>query len=128
MSDAMADGSSSTVSDQDAYRRMQAAFDEMMKTDYQLSTSLQSERYPLTRRNVGFWLKRNGTTANIFVLRPSTDIINFNNSRLLIAYRIAALFSRIFDNGKGMEAVDIADLEDNRVGYMENDKTEKNES
>ena len=120
ISDSLKDGSKHTVHDQQRYQQLLEAFDQMMKTEYKLTTSLQSQRFPLTEKNLGFKLRDEGTAANIFAVRPSTALINFNNSRMLIAFRMAMLLSDMLDNGKGIDNADVEDFASDSFGYLEN--------
>ena len=122
ISDSLKDGSKHTVHDQQRYQQLLEAFDQMMKTEYKLTTSLQSQRFPLTEKNLGLKLRDEGTAANIFAVRPSTALINFNNSRMLIAFRMAMLLSDMLDNGKGIDDVDVKDFASDSFGYLENIK------
>lgn len=122
ISDSLKDESKHTVHDQQRYQQLLEAFDQMMKTEYKLTTSLQSQRFPLTEKNLGFKLRDEGTAANIFAVRPSTALINFNNSRMLIAFRMAMLLSDMLDNGKGIDNADVKDFASDSFGYLENNK------
>ena len=115
------DGSASTVRDQQQYEHLLLAFDQMMLGEYQLTSSLHSQRFPLTRNNLGYRLQRDGICCNSFVLRPSSDIINFQNPKLLYAFRIAQLLCEILDGNCGIKDEDLADLSDSGFGYQEKD-------
>ena len=123
LADARKDGSAPTVHDQEQYKQFLQAFDQMMQSEYPLTTSLHSQRFSLTEKNLGYKLQENGLGCNTFVLRPSSEIINFSNYRLLLAFRIAHLLSQQFDNGKGVEEIDIEDFAQTCFGYRENKLT-----
>ena len=116
------DGSASTVSDLQQYEQLLQAFDQMMQGEYQLTSSLHSQRFPLTKNNLGYKLQKDGICNNTFVLRPSCDIINFQNAKLLYAFRIAQLLSEQLDGGKGIDDDDVKDFKETVFGYQE--KTE----
>ena len=42
---------------------------------------------------------------------PSSELMNFNDRKLLIAFRMAQLISEQLDGGKGIEDDDVKDLE-----------------
>jgi hypothetical protein len=115
--DARKDGSDSTVRQQTAYQELLRQLEDMLQTDYALESDLHSQRFPLTKGNLGYRLQKDGIVCNTFVIRPSCDIINFENSRLLIAYRIANIISHQLDGGRGIQPDDVTDFKDTRFGY-----------
>jgi hypothetical protein len=40
--------------------------------------------------------------TNVFVLRPSPELMNFNDRNLAIAYRMASIISLQLDGGRGI--------------------------
>ena len=62
------------------------------------------------KKNLSYAILEKNPNTNVFVLRPSSELMNFNTLKLAIAYRIALLISDCFDNGRGMDADDQADL------------------
>ncbi len=117
--DAEKDGSDSTVIQQDNYKTLRQKLSEMLYTDYALESDLQSQRFPLTKNNLGYRLRQKGIVCNTFVLRPSCDIINFDNRRLLIAYRMATIISQQLDAGRGIQPDDVKDFKETEFGYKE---------
>ena len=115
--DARKDGSDSTVRQQTAYQELLRQLEDMLQTDYALESDLHSQRFPLTKGNLGYRLQKDGIVCNTFVIRPSCDIINFENSRLLIAYRIANIISHQLDGGRGILPDDVTDFKDTCFGY-----------
>ena len=89
---------------------------ELMTGEYDLKTSLQSTRYPLTKNNLGYKLGKRGICCNTFVLRPSCDIVNFDNRNLLVAFRIAQLLSEQLDGGHGINAEDVSEITSETTG------------
>ena len=115
--DARKDGSDSAVCQQAAYQELLRQMDEMLQTDYALKSDLHSQRFPLTKNNLGYRLRKENIICNTFVVRPSCDIINFDNRRLLIAYRIASIISQQLDGGRGIQPDDVKDFKDTCFGY-----------
>lgn len=89
------DGSDSTVVNQQLYDALCTRFNQMMLDEYGLQSSLQSERYPLTKNNLSYKLRKQGYNGNVLVWRPSSEIVNFDNRSLLLAFRTAQLMSEI---------------------------------
>jgi voltage-gated potassium channel len=112
------DGSDSTIINGQLYQQLCQRFDEMMIVDYELKSELQSTRYPLTKNNLGYKLSKQGIRCNTFVLRPSCDIVNFDNRKLLVVFRIAKLFNEMLDGNRSIMDGDVADLSDTRFGYL----------
>ena len=115
--DARKDGSDSAVCQQTAYQKLLRRLDEMLQTDYALKSDLHSQRFPLTKNNLGYRLRKENIICNTFVVRPSCDIINFDSRNLLIAYRLASIISQQLDGGRGVQPGDIRDFKDTCFGY-----------
>ena len=115
--DAKKDGSDSTVRQQTAYQDLLRQLVDMLHTDYSLESDLHSQRFPLTENNLGYRLQKEGVVCNTFVIRPSCDIINFDNRRHLIAYRIATVISQQLDGGRGIQPDDVKDFKETCFGY-----------
>jgi len=116
-SDARKDGSAVTVVDQVAYKAFAELFATDMKEQFDLETVTCSKRYPLLKKNLAYTLQQTHPETNTFVLRPSSELINFNSSNLAIAFRIAQLLSDQFDDGRGITETDLADLNAKKIGY-----------
>ena len=116
-SDARKDGSAVTVVDQEAYKAFAELFATDMKEQFDLETATCSKRYPLLKKNLAYTLQQTHPETNTFVLRPSSELINFNSSKLAIAFRIAQLLSDQFDDGRGITETDLADLNAKKIGY-----------
>ena len=116
-SDALKDGSALTVVDQGAYKAFAERFAAEMKEAFNLETNTCSMRYPLLKKNLAYTLQKTHPESNYFVLRPSSELINFNSSKLAIAFLAAQLMSEKFDDGRGMTDADAADLKKKKVGY-----------
>ncbi len=111
----------STVDDQKNYQQFITRFSETMKEEFGLSTMSRSPRYPLLKKNLAYKIREMHPQTNVFVLRPSSELMNFNTRKLAIAYRMARLISEQFDGGRGMTDADMADLKKGGFGYKENE-------
>ena len=111
------DGSNSKVVQQEVYQTLLRQLTEMLQKDYALTSDLYSQRFSLTKNNLGYRLQQEGIVCNTFVIRPSCEVINFDNRRLLIAYRIATIISQQLDGGRGIHPNDVADLKESVFGY-----------
>ena len=119
--DCLKDGSSSTVNDQNAFMRLFEQFTETMKIDFSLTSTLRSPRYPLLKgnlkKNLGYKIREKKPNANVFVLRPSSELMNFNDRKLAVAYRMACIISQQLDGGRGIQPKDVKDFEETGFGY-----------
>lgn len=113
------DGSDSTVHQQEVYQALLEQLTDTLQKDYALTSDLHSQRFPLTKNNLGYRLQQKGIVCNAFVIRPSCEVINFDNRRLLIAYRIATVISQQLDGGRGIQDDDVKDLATTGFGYTE---------
>jgi voltage-gated potassium channel len=111
------DGSDSTVHQQEVYQALLEQLTDTLQKDYALTSDLHSQRFPLTKNNLGYRLQQKGIVCNAFVIRPSCEVINFDNRRLLIAYRIATVISRQLDGGRGIQPDDVKDFKETGFGY-----------
>ena len=112
-------GSDSTVHQQEEYQKLIQLLSDMLQTDYAMTSDLHSQRFPLTKNNLGYRLQQKGIVCNAFVIRPSCEVINFDNRRLLIAYRIATVISQQLDGGRGIQPDDIKDFKETGFGYAQ---------
>ena len=115
--DCLKDGSASMVSDQDTFMRLFEQFTETMKGDFLLTSMLRSPRYPLLKKNLGYKIRKDKADANVFVLRPSSELMNFNDRKLAIAYRMAAIISQQLDGARGIQEKDVKDFKETGFGY-----------
>ena len=111
------DGTTSTVVDAEEYKRFTDSFSALMKEEFSLETSAPSQRYPLLKKNVGYYVREKHPETNVFVLRPSSELMNFNPKKLAIAWRMALLISEHFDGGKAMTDEDYTDLKATGEGF-----------
>ena len=111
------DGSDSTVHQQEVYQALLEQLTDTLQKDYALTSDLHSQRFPLTKNNLGYRLQQKGIVCNAFVIRPSCEVINFDNRRLLIAYRIATVISQQLDGGRGIQPDDVKDFKETGFGY-----------
>ena len=91
----------------------------MLQTDYAMTSDLHSQRFPLTKNNLGYRLQQKNIVCNSFVIRPSCDVIDFDNRRLLIAYRMATIISQQLDGGRGIQPDDVKDFKETGFGYAQ---------
>lgn len=115
--DCLKDGSVSTVSDQNTFMRLFEQFTETMKSEFSLTSMLRSPRYPLLKKNLGYKIRKDIANANVFVLRPSSELMNFNDRKLAIAYRMAAIISHQLDSARGIQEKDVEDFKETGFGY-----------
>ena len=111
------DGSQPTITDGLTYESLYQELSTMAKEEFGMECVQQSARYPLLKKNLAFRIRREGVECNAFVLRASTELVNFEEKRLVIALRMAQNISRILDNGKGPEQLDIDDFAATGFGY-----------
>lgn len=123
--DCLKDGSASTVNDQDAFMRLFEQFAETMKSDFSLTSILRSPRYPLLKKNLGYKIRKDIANANVFVLRPSSELMNFNDRKLAIAYRMASIISQQLDGGRGIQEKDVKDFKETGFGYSKVEESEQ---
>ena len=60
----------------------------------------QKEEDLKKKKNATYHLQRMGLEGNIFVLRLSTQLVNFEENKLVVALRMAQVISNQFDGGK----------------------------
>lgn len=116
---ALKDGSQSTVKDTAAYEALYETLSTVMAEEFDLVCTPQSLRYPLKKKNAAYHLQRMGMEGNIFVLRSSTQLVNFAENKLVVALRIAQVISRQLDGGKGIERGDVEDFATPAFGFAE---------
>jgi len=110
-------GADATINDMETYQRLFEQFDAAMKTDFGLDSTISSQRYPLLKKNLGYTIRRDIANANVFVLRPSSELVNFNDRKLAIAYRMASVISQVLDGGSGIQPDDVKDFKETGFGY-----------
>lgn len=115
--DTLKDGTNSTVADMTAYESFYEAFATAMNDGFGLSTMNRSPRYPLLKKNIGYTIRKDNPNANVFVLRPSSELMNFNTNKLAIAYEMAQLISEHFDNSRGLRPEDVEELKRGGFGF-----------
>ena len=82
---AVPDGLKSTVKDTVAYEALYETLSAAVADEFGLVCTLKSERYPLKKKNAVYHLQRMGLESNIFVLRLSTQLVNFEDNKLVVA-------------------------------------------
>ncbi len=113
-------GDSFTVADQTSFAAFLKQFVECMENEFEFKTTLHSKRYLLRNNNIGFKLKKGNPLLNFFVLRPSSELMNFNDRKLVVAYRMAQIISQHFDDNHGITETAVKDLKNTGFGYSEN--------
>lgn len=119
---ALKDGTQSTILNSDRYEALYDALSTVMDAAFGLTCAPQSVRYPLQKKNLAYRLQREGLRCNTFVLRPSTQLVNFEENKLVVALRMAQVISEQLDGGKGICADDVNDLATPAFGFAEKDK------
>lgn len=119
---ALKDGSQSTVKDTVAYEALYETLSAAVADEFGLVCTPKSERYPLKKKNAVYHLQRMGLESNIFVLRLSTQLVNFEENKLVVALRIAQVVSQQLDDGKGIWADDVKDFATPAFGFAEKDE------
>ena len=115
--DCLKDGSASTVNDQESYQLLCNIYADGLKSEFALETAFRSPRYPLMKKNLGYTIRKDIADANVFVLRPSSELINFNDRKLAVAYRMASIISQQLDGGRSIQPDDIKDFKETGFGY-----------
>ena len=110
-------GMETTINDIETYQNLFEQFDAAMRTDFGLDSVISSSRYPLLKKNLGYTIRKDISNANVFVLRPSSELVNFNDRKLAIAYRMASIISQQLDGGRGIDPDDVKDFKETGFGY-----------
>lgn len=119
LANTLKDGTASTINEEDAYNQFCDAFADLMWSEFDLETVAPTPRYPLMKKNLGYIIQKGNLSANVFVLRPSSGMTNFDNRNLVIAFRMAQLISEHFDNNRGIRNDDVKDLKETGFGFKE---------
>lgn len=112
-------GSNATINDMETYQHLFEQFDAAMKTDFGLGSVIASPRYPLLKKNLGYTIRKDIAEVNVFVIRPSSELVNFNDRKLAIAYRMAMVISQQLDGGRGIQPDDVKDFKETGFGYAQ---------
>ena len=123
LAESLKDGSQSTISNQQQYTLFCEAFAAMVKSAFGFETALHSSRYPLMKKNLGYTIRKDHPDRNVFVLRPSSELMNFDDRKLLIAFRMSQIISEQLDYGKGITDDEAKDLKETGFGYQEKELT-----
>lgn len=126
------DGKECTVSDLQTYEQLIANFtqtmahEEVAGEELGLTTTSASPLYPLKhnerQKNLAYFIRERKPQANVFVLRPASDVMNLDERKLVIAYRMAQLISQHLDNGQGPKENDVKDLQQLDFAFTEAEK------
>lgn len=116
-------GEECTVTDLATYHQLTADFTELMDDEFRLKTVCGSDLYPLKhnkrQKNLAYFIREDSPKANVLVLRPASDVMNLDERKLIIAYRMALLISRQLDHGRGPKPEDIAELQQLGFAFAE---------
>lgn len=105
----MANGDKPTITDVEGYNKLLHALTDLYGEINM--ECVETTRYPLRKNNLLYRMSAiNNIKCNGVVLRPSTDIINFDHRSLLIAYRMAQAIDRVLSSGNGMHQEDVEEL------------------
>lgn len=115
----------STVSDQHTFMLFYEQFAKLMNEKFGLCSQLCAERYLLKKSFLGTTIRDTLPNTNVFVLRPSSVLMNFDAKKLVYAYEMALLISRLFDGGRGIKDDDVKDFKATGFGYIEKSKNNK---
>lgn len=109
------DGKECTVTDLVTYEQLTADFAKMMELEFNMTTACSSDLYALKHnerlKNVAYFIRERKPNANVLVLRPASDVMNMDERKLVIAYRMARLVSQCLDNSRGPLPDDVKDLQ-----------------
>lgn len=122
-------GKECTVNDLQTYEQLIADFtqtmahEEVAGEELGLTTTSASPLYPLKhnerQKNLAYFIRERKPQANVFVLRPASDVMNLDERKLVIAYRMAQLISQHLDNGQGPQENDVKDLQQLDFAFAE---------
>lgn len=104
-----ANGDNSTITDIEGYSKLLQSLRELYGE--MNMECIETTRYHLRKNNLLYRMAdKEGIKCNGVVLRPSTDVINFDHRSLLIAYRMAQVIDQTLSSGNGMIQEDIKEL------------------
>ena len=123
------DGKNSTVNDVLAYEQLITDFTQTMENEktaneeHGLTTMCDSSFYSLKnnekQKNLAYFIRERAPQTNVFVLRPGSDVMNLNERKLVIAYKMARLISQHLDGGRGPINDDLNDLQQLDFAFAE---------
>ena len=126
------EGKECSVNDLTTYEQLIADFTQTMEheivadEELKLITTSASPLYPLKhnerQKNLAYFIRDEKPQANVFVLRPASDVMNLDERKLVIAYRMAQLISQHLDNGQGPKENDVKDLQQLDFAFTEAEK------
>ena len=107
-------GKECTVTDLANFEQLTTDFARMMEQEFNMTTACSSDLYALKHnerlKNVAYFIREKKPNVNVLVLRPASDVMNMDERKLVIAYRMARLISQRLDNSRGPLPDDVADL------------------
>lgn len=106
-------GDKPTITDVDTYNELFTALSNLYQEIGM--ECVNTQRYPLLKNNILYRLQnKESVNCNGVALRPSSDIINFDNRSLLIAFRMAEIIGKVLSPDSGILDEDIKLL---KAGY-----------
>lgn len=116
-------GEECTVTDLATYNKLTTDFTELMAGEFHLNTVCASDLYPLKynsrQKNLAYFIREMSPMTNVLVLRPASDLMNLDERKLAIAYRMALFFSERLDAGRGPSEEDVRDLQQLDFAFKE---------
>lgn len=107
-------GDNPTVSNSEAYTKMANEISTLV-SELGMECVLNTPRYPLLKKNVLYRIKeKEGINCNGVSLRPSSDIVSFDNRSLAISFRLAQAIDNVLSDAKGILDYDLKEL---KVGF-----------
>ena len=109
-------GEKTTIADAEGYIKL---YDALSDLYHEMNMEcVNTSRYPLLKNNLLYRLQdKENIVCNGVALRPSTDVINFDNRSLLIAWRMAQAISTTLSTGGGMHEDELDELQPG-FGYV----------
>lgn len=113
-------GDSPTVSNNEAYAKLADEIN-ILFNEMEIEWVENSPRYPLLKKNILYRIiEKENIECNAISLRPSSDIVAFDNRSLTIAFRLAQVIDKSLSDANGILDDDLSELKIG-FGYL-NDK------
>lgn len=105
------DGTKPTIADTATFDQLAQAIGNSLKQNANLETDIDNTRYPLKTNNLLYRIKeRRGKDFNGFVLRPSSGLLCFNDSRTKVGYLLAEAIRTTLNAGDGLREDEVNDF------------------
>ena len=120
------DNTNDTIHDASTYQQFITRYCEELNDEFGLETVTETKRFPLGPNNLIYRMREKcNFEGNAFTLWPSTNLMVFDNQKLIYAYKMARIISEALDNNKGVEQADIDDFAGHIFGFSENAEPEE---